>query len=142
MAQELENRVYFEAVIPSESGRSLFELDAFVEQGNLQQFRPPAGRGVQAATVLQSLGFRVQHIGTFSISGNAPRELWEKVFGTRVERRSQPLSTTHPEVGEVGYWAHVAGVPFTIPDKLKGLVDHAFSAPTASTSTGRPARVS
>lgn len=126
MAQELEDRVYFEAVIPSESGRSLFEPDAFVEHGNLQEFRPPAGRSVQAATALQSLGFRVQHIGTFSISGDTPKKLWEKVFGTSVRRRSHLLSKTHPEAGKVRYWAHVADVPFTVPDTLKGLVDQAY----------------
>lgn len=121
-----EERVYFEAVLPTETGRSMFAPDAFVGPENLQQFAPPAGRGVQAATVLQSLGFRVQHIGTFSISGDGPRELWEQVFGTRVERRSQPLSAVHPELGELRYWSHVPDTAFTIPATLQGLVERAY----------------
>lgn len=126
MVQLLEDRVYFEAVLDSETGRSMFAPDAFLSPDNLQQFAPPAGRSVQAATILQSLGFRVQHIGTFSISGDGPKELWERVFGTRVERRSQPFSEAHPELGEVSYWSHVAGVPFTVPDQLRGLVERSY----------------
>lgn len=121
-----EERVYFEAVLPSESGRSMFAADAFLGPENLQQFAPSAGRGAQAATALQSLGFRVQHIGTFSISGDGPRELWEQVFGTRVEQRSQPVSTAHPELGEIRYWSHVAEVPFAVPPSLSRLVERAY----------------
>ncbi len=126
MEQQLEDRVYFETVLHSETGRSVFAPDAFLGPDNLQQFAPPAGRGVQVATILQSVGFRVQHIGTYSISGDGPRELWERVFGTQVERRSQPFSEAHPELGEVSYWSHIAGVPFTIPDNLRGLVERAY----------------
>lgn len=126
MVQKLEDRVYFEAVLKSETGRSMFAPDEFLGPDNLKEFGPPAGRGVQAATVLQALGFRVQHIGTFSISGSGPRELWEQVFGTKVERRHQPFAEAHPEIGEISYWSHVADVPFTIPDSLKGLAERAY----------------
>jgi len=121
-----EDRVYFEAVVQSETGRSMFAPDAFLGPENLEQFAPPAGRGVQAATILQSLGFRVQHIGTFSISGDGPRELWDQVFGTRVEQRTQALSEAHPDIGSVNYWSHVAGAPFALPPPLGGLVERAY----------------
>jgi hypothetical protein len=124
MVQQIEDRVYFEAVPPAE--RSMFATDARLASDNVQQFMPPTERATQAATALQSLGFRVQHVGTFSISGDGPRELWESVFGTRVERRTQPFSTAHPELGEVGFWSHVAGVPFTVPESLQGLVERAY----------------
>jgi hypothetical protein len=101
MVQQLEERLYFEAVVQAE--RSLFATDARLTADNLQQFAPPAERATQAASALQSMDFRVRHVGTFSISGDCPRELWESVFGTRVERRTQPFSTAHSEVGEVGY---------------------------------------
>lgn len=126
MVQRKEDRVYFEAVILPENGRSMFAPDVFLEPGNLQQFAPPAGRGVQAATVLQSLGFRVQHIGSFSISAEGPRELWERVFSTKVELRKQPYSPTHPELGEISYLSHFTGPDFKIPDTLKGLIDRAY----------------
>jgi serine protease AprX len=126
MVQQLEDRVYFEAVLQSETGRSMFAPDAFLGPNNLEQFVPPGGRGVQAATALQSLGFRVQHVGTFSVSADGPRQLWEKIFGTKVERRRQPFSEAHPELGELSYWSHIADTPFVIPDDLKQLVERAY----------------
>lgn len=127
MVQTMDERVYFEAVLRPQNGiYSIFEPDVFLRSDNFEQFVAPADRGVRAALVLQSLGFVVQHIGTFSISGEAPRGLWEQVFGTEVAWRSHHLSTTHPELGEVRYLSHVAGAPFTIPDSLSGLVERAY----------------
>lgn len=129
MVQEINPRediVYFEAVIPSESGCSMFAADAFLQGENLDKFTPPAGRAVQAAKVLQSLGFKVRHIGTFSISAEGPRELWERVFNTRVERRTQNILESHPERGQVSYLSHVADAPFSIPEELNGLVEKAY----------------
>lgn len=129
MVQQFRNRgdrVYFEAVIRSESGQSMFAADTYLQGENLDQFAPPPGRGTQAATVLQSLGFRVQQIGAYSISADGPQELWERVFATRVERRSQLVSQTHPELGEVSYLSHVSNTPFTIPPELENLIERAY----------------
>lgn len=126
---EHSDRVYFEAVVPSRTGASLFAPDAAVEFDELDEYRPPAGRVAQAALRLQALGMTVRHVGTFSVSGDAPRERWEEVFSTRVEERSHPVSPTHPEVGTVSYLSHMADVPFTIPDELQGLVDRAYPQP-------------
>ena len=49
--------------------------------------------------------------------------MWERIFATRVEARSQTLS---PTVGEVTYLSHVADVPFTIPSELSELVERAY----------------
>ena len=68
LSENKEERVYFEAVLRSESGESMFAESTSLSPDNLQQFAPPAGRATQAATALQSLGFRVQQIGSFSIS--------------------------------------------------------------------------
>ena len=125
MVQQQEDRVYFEAVVTSESGRSMYEPDALLTSENINQFKPPEGRSVRAATALQALGFRVQHIGTYSVSGDAPRGLWEQTFGTRVEERTQPISARHPEAGEVTYLSHMADTPFTLPPDLQGLIDRA-----------------
>lgn len=123
IAENIEEQVYFEAVLRSETGQSMFAPETYLEPDNLQQFAPPTGRAIQAATALQSLGFRVQQIGTFSISAEGSRELWERVFGTRVEARSQMVS---PSIGEVTYLSHVAGAPFTIPSELSELVERAY----------------
>ncbi|MCM1982453.1 S8 family serine peptidase [Lyngbya confervoides] len=123
LAESKEDRVYFEATLRSETGESLFAPDTYLGSDNLQQFAPPAGRGTRAATVLQALGFQVRQIGTFSISAEGPKELWERVFGTRVEPRNQRIS---PSVGEVTYLSHVAGAPFTIPSELTELIERAY----------------
>lgn len=121
-----KDRVYFEAVLRSETKRSMFGEDEFLGPDNIKEFIPPAGLGAQAAKDLQSLGFQVQQVGTFSISANGPRNRWEKVFKTKVERRTQPFSKAHPKIGKMSYWSHIAGVDFTIPKKLKGLVERAY----------------
>jgi hypothetical protein len=120
------NQVYFEAVVCSESGNSLFAKDVYLHSDNLQQFVPSSGRGIQAATILQSLGFKVQHIGTFSISAEGPQELWEKVFSTQVEQKRQFLSQAHPQLGEISYLSPVAGASFCVPKELSGLIERAY----------------
>jgi len=120
------DKVYFEAVLPSESGKSMFAPQVFLGPENLTQFAPPAGNAPRAATVLESLGFRVWHVGTFSISAEGPKDLWEKVFGTKVQQQKQPTSADHPQLGEFTYWSHVAGAPFTVPGTLQGLVERAY----------------
>lgn len=104
----------------------MFSPQERLEPATLDAFKPRPGSGTQAATVLQSLGFRVRHVGTFSISCEGPRELWEKTFRTKVERAKQAISDAYPELGEVEYFTHVAGVPFEIPSQLKGLVERAY----------------
>jgi len=126
MAIDENQRVSFEAVVASESGGSMFAPDAFVGADNLDSFAPAAGRGIEAATALQSLGFRVQHVGTYSISGDGPRGLWEETFGTKVEKRSEPRSEAHPDLGQIEYLSHVAEVPFEMPAKLKPLIERAY----------------
>ena len=126
MKNKAEDKVHFEAILHSETGKSMFASDAFLGPENLKQFTPASGQGVQAATLLQSLGFKVQNIGTFSISGDGSKGLWEKVFKTKVKERSQLFSEAHPEIGKISYWSHVPRVPFIIPDKLKGFVERAY----------------
>ncbi|MGB7445007.1 MAG: S8 family serine peptidase [Coleofasciculaceae cyanobacterium] len=126
LSEDIENRVYFEAILQSETGQSMFAPNAYLQAENIEQFAAPAARGLQAATILQSLGFRVQQIGTYSISADGPQELWQRVFETRVETRSQVVSEAHPELGEVSYLSHVADAPFVIPQELAGLIERAY----------------
>jgi len=121
-----QDTVYFEATLRSESGQSMFAPDVPVAADDLDQFAPPGGNAARTARVLQSLGFKVRHVGTFSISAEAPRDLWEKVFGTKVEERRQPVSEGHPQLGEREYLSHVAGASFTIPKELDPLIERAY----------------
>jgi hypothetical protein len=113
------DEVAAEVVLSSQSGKSMFEADAALTANNLDDYKPPAGRGMETARVLRELGFTVRHIGTFSISVEATRSLWEKTFNTKVEKRSQPISTAHPEIGSVEYWSHIADTKFDVPRTLK-----------------------
>ncbi|MEX2621283.1 MAG: S8 family serine peptidase [Egibacteraceae bacterium] len=120
------DRVYFEAVVQSQSGASIFTGSAALEHEELAQYRPSRGRVAQTAAELQRLGFTVRHLGTFSVSGDVAQQTWEETFGTRVERRSQPVSADRPGAGELAFLSHVADVPFTIPPTLQGLVERAY----------------
>lgn len=120
------DKVHFEAILQSESGKSMFTPQTFFAPDNLKQFTPTPGNGAQAATALQSLGFRVRHIGTFSISAEGPKDLWEQVFDTKVQQQSQMISSAHPHLGARQYWSHVAGAPFALPAVLQGLVERAY----------------
>lgn len=118
--------VSFEAVIRSETGESMFAPEIFLTPENIDRFVPRAGAAQKAARILQDMGFRILHIGTFSISGEAPKDLWESTFGTEVKKASMPVSDAHLELGERTFLAHVAGVPFEIPEKLADLVERAY----------------
>ena len=115
--------VSFEAVINSETGESMFTPETFLTPENIDSFVPKAGAAQQAARIFQDMGFRILHIGTFSVSGEAPKDLWESTFGTEVKKDSTPVSDAHPELGERTFLSHVAGIPFEIPDKLKNIVE-------------------
>ena len=77
------DEVAAEVVLSSQSGKSMFEANAALTANNLDDYKPPAGRGMETARVLRELGFTVRHIGTFSISVEATRSLWEKTFNTK-----------------------------------------------------------
>lgn len=123
---EKQDKVYFEVVLRSESGQSIFSPEASVTADNMDQFAPAAGNATRTATLLQSLGFTVRNIGAFSISAEGPKKLWEKVFGTKVEEKSQPVSEALPQLGEIHYLFHIAGVPFAVPKELERLLERAY----------------
>jgi len=122
-----QDNVVFEAVLrPAESERSMFASESVLTADTIKHYKPPIGFGERAALQLQKLDFKIRHVGTFSISGECPRRLWEKVFDTKVEKRTQELSQAHPDLGEVTYWSRMPDTPFTIPTELSDLVERAY----------------
>ncbi|MDA4848626.1 S8 family serine peptidase [Hoeflea poritis] len=117
--------VYFEAAVVSD-GWSMFTSDTSLTPENIGKLSPPQERCTEAAKALKALGFTVRHIGTYSISGEGPRRLWENVFGTKVQRRSELISEAHPSLGKMSYLSHKADTPFEIPTVLRGLVERAY----------------
>lgn len=132
MTTVVDNRqdtVYFEAAVRSETGSSMFDEQSAAQVGAIDTLAPPAGRAAAAAAELQRIGFTVRHIGTFSISGEGPRTLWESTFGTHVERRSQPLTAgmqQHPDNGAISFLAHMPDTPFELPEALVPLIERAY----------------
>jgi hypothetical protein len=128
-----EDTVYFEAVVRSQSGTSMFEQPTATQAGDLDDLTPPAGRATAAAAELQRLGFRVRHVGTFSVSAEGSRALWERAFQTRVGLRSQPLagSPDHAPTtrAEVSYLSHLPDTAFMLPEPMAQLVERAYPQP-------------
>lgn len=125
LAKLTQDKVVFEAALKSDSGESIFATEGIAPE-NIDEYRPKKGDGIAAARILEKLGFRIRHIGTFSISGEASRNLWEKVFRTKIVQRVQARSEAHPEFGNVAFWSHKAGESFQIPDELSGLIERAY----------------
>lgn len=121
-----EPLVHFEAVVRSNSGKSMFDPDCVVSSQTLDDLTPAPGRPRALALALRELGLRVHHIGSYSISGNAPKALWEKVFSTRIGIKSEPRSTSHTNVGINRYLTHLPDVPFTPPEGIADLLDRAY----------------
>lgn len=117
--------VYFEAVLCSESGKSMFDSDTPLLGTTLNQFQPEPGRAQLAARELTKLGFTVRHIGTFSISGEGPKTLFERVFSTRLAQQHAPIHD-HPLSQKISYWSHMADTPFTLPSNLVGLISRIY----------------
>ncbi len=117
--------VYFEAVLCSESGKSMFERDTPLLGTTLDQFQPEPGRAQSAARELTRLGFTVRHIGTFSISGEGPKALFEQVFSTQLAQRQAPTHD-NPQSPKISYWSHVADTPFILPGNLVGLISRVY----------------
>lgn len=126
MAKQSPENVTFEAVIRSESGRSMFDESESIRSDAIDDLTPPQGRAQQAALLLQKLGFRIHHVGTFSVSGEAPRNLWESTFGTQVQVMTNVISEAHPEIGEIEFLSHLPDTPFEIPSELKEFVERAY----------------
>lgn len=118
--------VSFEAVIPSKTGESIFAPDVIVTPENVERFEPEVGRAAQAARQLQKMGFRILNVGTFSVSGEAPQDVWNKTFKTEVKKKTVPFSYTHPELGERAFFSHEASIPFEIPKELANLIERAY----------------
>lgn len=120
------DEVHFEAVIRADDNISMFDPDAFFGPNTIDRFRPPTGRGVEAANALQALGFKIKHIGTFSISGSGSPHLWQKVFDTSVEKETIPVNRVRPTRSRVQYFSSVKSASFTVPESLTRLIDRAY----------------
>lgn len=117
--------VYFEAVLRSEIGKSMFDSDTPLLGTTLNQFQAEPGRAQLAERELTKLGFTVRHIGTFSISGEGPKNLFEQVFSTRLAQRQTSIND-HSQSKKIAYWSHIADTPFTLPQNLLGLIGRIY----------------
>lgn len=70
---------------------------------------------------LKDLGFRIIATGKTGISISGPREVFEEVFRTRLEKRTREVSRIGKKRLEVEYFEAVE--PMNIPEELSGLVE-------------------
>jgi len=143
-SKKTDETVYFEAALVGKTpSRSMFDPEIVLSSDNIEEFAPPPSNGARAAKMFESLGFKIRHVGTYSISAEGPRQLWEKVFRTKVERRTQSVSEAHPELGETEYFSHVPDAPFEIPEDLRELIERAYpQRPPTFFESPLPPRVS
>ncbi|RXA19949.1 serine protease [Methanosarcina sp. MSH10X1] len=104
----------------------MFEPGQFLTPENIEEFIPEGGATQKAAKIFQDMGFRIIHVGVFSVSGEATRDLWESTFNTEVKKVTVPADNIHPERGKRVFLSNVAGAPFEIPAEVSDLVERAY----------------
>jgi serine protease AprX len=148
ITESREADVHFEAVVRPPGTVSMFAEPSALQGARLDDLRPAPGAAEQAAVALRRRGFVIRHVGTYSISGQGSRALWESTFNTRVEARAQSLRGGPPDVvagtdDQVSYLSHVSGVPFALPADLEPLVERVYpQAPPQFYASPIPPRVS
>jgi len=108
--------VNFEVVVRNEeSGRSMFDEDAYPSLANLDLYRPPMDRNIEVARKLQKHNIIVHHIGDFSISASCSMGRFEKFFNTKISEVKLPAKSKVPK----GYrmFAPRRGAPWKLPSK-------------------------
>ena len=115
-----------EVVVKPTSGKSMFDEDAFPTVANLDAFRADEGSSAAVGRKLANQGFRVEHIGTFSISASCPEDRFEEFFGTKIEESTLPKASKAPD--DYVMRAPKKGTPFAVPptDGLDDLIDRAY----------------
>ena len=119
--------VKFEVVVRPDSSRpSVFDENAFINLGNIDEFKAPAGRNIEVARKLQKNKIQVHHIGDFSISASCQKDKFEDFFKTRIREQKPPQGARAPE----GYsiFAPTRKDPWELPseDNLNQLIDRAY----------------
>ena len=122
---------------------SMYDTGRFLTPENIENFVPQGGTAKKAAKILQDFGFRILHVGVFSVSGEASKELWESTFNTKIEEVVAPINNNFPERGERIFLSNVEGAPFEIPEELSELVERAYpQKPPTFLESPLPPRVS
>ncbi|UCE36201.1 MAG: S8 family serine peptidase [Thermoplasmata archaeon] len=119
--------VNFEIVVKNvDSGRSMFEKEAFPSLGNLDMYRTPTDRNIEVAWKLQKHNITVHHVGDFSISASCTAKQFEKLFKTRISRIKLPAKYKVPK--EYVMYAPKKGAPWKLPTKygLDEIIEKAY----------------
>lgn len=106
--------VSLEALLPTESGRSLATEKGPITAKNVASFLPTAETIAAATRALQAEGFKVSPSET-TITFTGSPELFERVFSVTLELKEL-------EAGAVQVILHKPK-GFKMPEKLKGLVE-------------------
>jgi hypothetical protein len=119
--------VNFEVVVRNDdSGRSMFDEDAFPSLANLDLYRPPMDKNIEVARKLQKHKIMVHNIGEFSISASCSGKQFERFFKTEISELKLPSKSKVPK----GYkmFAPKRGAPWELPTKdgLNETIERAY----------------
>lgn len=120
-------RLAVEIVVKSGAGtQSIFHESSFASVANADRFRASPARAIEAARKLQMRGFKVHHIGDFSISAEVSLGQFEQFFRTKV--KEQVRKQAGPQLEDTSFYAPSKGTNFEIPsdDGIDQLVEAAY----------------
>ena len=118
--------VSIEVVVRPETGRSAFSLHGLPTVASLAEFEPPQDKSAQVARALQTNGFRIEHVGRFSISATCPAKHFEQFFNTRIVKQAVPKSAK--VLSDYSIFAPDESTPWQLPkvDNLDQMIDRAY----------------
>jgi subtilase family serine protease len=127
---ESKNQIEVTGVVTlrSASGSSLLKTKAKMTKDNISQFEPEKGAIDQTCDRLKNFGFRIVVSSKTSVSIAGPKQLFEKVFQTKLEKRTKAVVKSGTKRLDVVYFEAVQ--PWKIPVELSELVEAvAFAEP-------------
>ncbi|MCP4632829.1 MAG: hypothetical protein GY855_07865 [candidate division Zixibacteria bacterium] len=108
-------------ILRSASGSSFLKTKTKITKDNIPQFEPEEGAIDQTCDRLKNFGFRIIISGKTSVSIAGPKQLFEKIFQTKLVKRTKEIVRSGKKKIDVVYFEAVE--PWKIPDELSELVE-------------------
>ena len=119
----MEEKVTARAILRRRNGLSILETTEPITTENVAKYKLDEGITQQASAKLSAYGFEVGEAGPYSLSITGEKQLFERVFRTRLIAKQSAESAIQATFYEVEK-------PINIPDELSTMI--ADMAPTRS----------
>ena len=120
---EMEEKVTAQAILRRRNGSSILEATEPITSENVAKYKVDEGITQEASAKLSAYGFEIGEAGPYSLSITGEKQLFERVFRTRLtaKKSAEPgIQATFYEVEE----------PIKVPDELSALIaDVALTRP-------------